>query len=475
MKKNHKPKLWRILIPVLAATVLLAAGAVYYFWNRSQVATVQAQTTATTAKTAQVKTGDITLSISGTGTLIAGKETALRFSASGTVASVEVQVGDKVTAGQVLANLSSEDIETLQSVVTTALQNLDTAQTAVDTLRENSAANLANAQLTLATAKKALTDAKSSLVQKGVARCDQESIDIYYQKYLLQQAELEKLEKADDSQDYYLNTIVPQKNKVTQAYNTYIWCTGFTEYEIDSSHANLTLAQITFDQAQTALDELEANNGIDPVELAKAENAAANAKLTLENNQKVLAGATITAPYDGTILTVAGSAGNAVDTATFITIADLVHPRIEFIIDETDLGSLALNQDVMVSFDAIADRTFKGKVTRIDPTLTTVNNYQAVKGMIDLDLSNETDLPLMPSGLQASVEIISGQANEAVLVPIEALRDLGEGSFSVFVVGQDGQMKLRVVTIGLMDATYAEVLSGLKAGETVSTGITEVK
>jgi HlyD family secretion protein len=429
-KRNKNRKRAWVWAGILTGLALIGAAA-WYLLGGFQPSAAAAQNTVD-YYTAPVTRGDLRVSITGTGTLVSGKETALKFSAAGTVESVAVQVGDKVTTGQVLAQLSVADIETLQANVTTAQEDLDTAQTAVTTLNENSAANLANAQLTLASAKKALTDAKSSLVQKDVARCDQKSIDIYYQKYLLQKIELENLETADDSQDYYLNTIVPQKNKVIQAYNTYIWCTGFTEYEIDSSHANLTLAQVTADQAQKALELLQANSGVDPIELAKAENAVANAKLTLQNKQKILTGATITAPYDGTILTVAGSVGNAVDTSTFITIADLIHPRIEFIIDESDLGSLALDQDVVVSFDAIADRTFKGKVTRIDPTLTTVNNYQAVKGMIDLDLSNETNLPLMPSGLQASVDIISAQANQAVLVPIEALRDLGNGSYSVY-------------------------------------------
>jgi HlyD family secretion protein len=474
MKKNHKPKFWRILIPVLVVILLAAAGGVgYYLYSQKQVTTVQAQTSS--AKTAQVKTGDITLSITGTGTLVAGRQTSLSFTAAGTVATVDVQIGDVVKTGQVLAQLSADDISTLQSNVAAAQQELDTAQQTVDTLQQNAAANLASAQLAEATAKKALGTAQSSVVKPGVARCDQTSTDIYYQKYLLQQQELEKLQKLDDSQDYYLNTIVPQKNKVAQAYATYIWCTGYTEYEIDSTSANLVLAQATLDAATAKVKLLQDHNGVDPTELAQAENKVANTKLALEQAQRVLNGATLTAPYDGTILTVAGSAGDAVGTSTFISIADLTHPQISFIIDETDLSSLALDEEVTASFDAIPDRTFTGKVTRIDPTLTTVNSYQAVKGLIDLDLSNETDLPIMPSGLQASVDIIKGQAKGVVLVPIIALRDLGNGSYSVFVAGQDGELKLRVIEVGLMDTSYAEVKSGLQAGEIVSTGVTEVK
>jgi len=52
------------------------------------------------------------------------------------------------------------------------------------------------------------------------------------------------------------------------------------------------------------------------------------------------------------------------------------------------------------------------------------------------------------------------------------VRDLGDGTYAVFVV-ENGQPVLRVVTIGITDLTYVEITSGLSAGETVTTGIVE--
>jgi len=53
------------------------------------------------------------------------------------------------------------------------------------------------------------------------------------------------------------------------------------------------------------------------------------------------------------------------------------------------------------------------------------------------------------------------------------LRELSVGSYGVFVVESDGQLKLHVVEVGLMDYTYAEIKSGLNLGDVVSTGIVE--
>ena len=80
----------------------------------------------------------------------------------------------------------------------------------------------------------------------------------------------------------------------------------------------------------------------------------------------------------------------------------------------------------------------------------------------------------LPVGLNAAVDIVAGRAENAVLVPVEALRDLGDGQYAVFVM-ENGEPTLRVVEVGLMDVTYAEILSGLQAGEIVTTGIAQTQ
>ena len=74
--------------------------------------------------------------------------------------------------------------------------------------------------------------------------------------------------------------------------------------------------------------------------------------------------------------------------------------------------------------------------------------------------------------MNAAVDIVGGRAENAILVPVEALRELGPGEFAVFVL-QDGEPRLRPVEVGIMDFTFAEIISGLEAGETVTTGIVE--
>jgi multidrug efflux pump subunit AcrA (membrane-fusion protein) len=109
-------------------------------------------------------------------------------------------------------------------------------------------------------------------------------------------------------------------------------------------------------------------------------------------------------------------------------------------------------------------------VVQVDPQLVNSGGVTAVRALLLLDTDSFAKPQTLPVGMNAIVDIIGGRAENAVLVPVEALRELSPGEFSVFVM-EDGEPKLRFVEVGLMDFSFAEIISGLEAGETVTTGI----
>ncbi len=123
-------------------------------------------------------------------------------------------------------------------------------------------------------------------------------------------------------------------------------------------------------------------------------------------------------------------------------------------------------------FDSLPDNTFSGHVTAVSPSLATVSNVDTIIAQVQLDADSFSKPQSLPVGSNASVDVIGGRTENAVLVPVEALREIGPGEYAVFVM-QDGEPKLRVVTIGLIDFTTAEITSGLEAGEVVTTGVVE--
>jgi multidrug efflux pump subunit AcrA (membrane-fusion protein) len=75
--------------------------------------------------------------------------------------------------------------------------------------------------------------------------------------------------------------------------------------------------------------------------------------------------------------------------------------------------------------------------------------------------------------MTAEVDLIAAETRNALLVPVEALRELSQGQFAVSVVTPTGELEVRAVTVGLTDPVNVEILDGLELGEVVSVGETE--
>jgi multidrug resistance efflux pump len=358
----------------------LSAGGFLLWQNqvRPAAATAEAQ-----INSAVVRRGDLVISVAASGTLVASQSANLSFPTEGEVVNLTVKPGDRVSEGQALAELA--DKSSLQTSLTLAELDLKAAEDALNELTNGSAATLATAQLALAEAKKTYLEAQSDVVTESLTRCDQETTDTYFSEYMRALDELEKLQADKDNPDHYLTYIVPAKVAVDEAYATYEYCAGYTEYEIDSSHAEVVLAKAAVDDAQKTLDTLIANNGVDPQELAQAQNDAAAAQIAYDDAVGNLKGAILTAPFDGTIISVAGENGDRVETDTFIVVADLGHPLVEIYVDESDLASVAVGMPASVVFDAFPDTTFDGEVIQINPVLETVDGYQVLSGQVRVE------------------------------------------------------------------------------------------
>jgi HlyD family secretion protein len=471
MFKKIKLPSRKIIIIVGAVLLVIAGGFGYLALNQKSQRTT---TVSQTYSTSTVRKGDISISAAGTGTLVADRQAKLSFSIDGYVESISAKVGEKVTKGQVLAKL--QNLSSLSTAVTSTKLALVTAQQALQKLKDETSATLGNAQLTLSKDKKALSDAEAGLIKEGQIRCDQKTTSAYYDNYMRLQNKYTELNDGSVDGNYYLTVVVPAKDAALKAFATYKYCAEYKPYEVDASNAKLNLAKAQLQIDQTNLDLLNKNNGLDPVALATAENNVAVAQAAFDVAENNLQNATLVAPYDGTILSIAGLEGDYVlANSVFITVADDTHPQVQFVMDESDLQKIALDETANVTFDAIENQTFEGTVTQVNPTLQTVSNYRTVQGLVQLNLDGISNPPNLFQGLTASVTLYQGKSTGTLLIPIAALRDLGNGQFGVFTVEKDRSLQLKIVTVGLKDSTNVEILSGLQQGETVTTGLSETK
>jgi multidrug efflux pump subunit AcrA (membrane-fusion protein) len=140
--------------------------------------------------------------------------------------------------------------------------------------------------------------------------------------------------------------------------------------------------------------------------------------------------------------------------------------------DETDLSGLSVGNRTIYTFSAQPETTYEGEVIVIEPSLQTIDGSSVVVAWGTLPEKPSFDLLI---GMTIDVEIIAGEAKDALIIPVQALREITAESYAVFVVQEDGSLKLTPVSIGLRDFANAEVLAGLNAGDVISTGTVETK
>jgi multidrug resistance efflux pump len=337
---------------------------------------------------------------------------------------------------------------------------------------------LAQTQSSLAQKKLELIDTQSTLTElvskRAVmhgARCDSDTIADYQDVY----------DRALDRWNRSAHLVSSQEDQQLQtAEANLVWCSSsYSQAELDSADAKIVSIQASIALIQSQIAEYESQithssdtSSSDSLDLQIAQVKLENAQSQYELAQQESISNTITAPIDGTILAITAQVGDSVGNQKFITLADLSQPFLEVLVDETDMNNIGIGFEVQVTFDALPDQSFSGKVISIDPSLVNVANVSAVSSIVQLDTSSFSKPQVLPVGLNASVEIISDQAQNVLLVPVEALRELSAGSYAVFVM-ENGAPVLKTVEVGLMDYTYAEIKSGLNEGDVVTTGIVE--
>ena len=217
------------------------------------------------------------------------------------------------------------------------------------------------------------------------------------------------------------------------------------------------------EEAQRAVGEAKARKA--------ACNAARDSTLVNEANIKVaearLERTRLRAPFDGIIAEINGELGefvtpSPVGIATPPTV-DLIDASCLYIsapIDEVDAPAVSAGQKALITMDAFPDHKFPGFVRRVAPYVLDVEK-QARTVEIEAEIENPDSDRLLP-GYSADVEIVLDTRKNVLRVPTQTIL----GGSRVFVLNGD-VLEERTIRIGIRSWEYAEVLSGLEAGEQV--------
>jgi len=456
----------RTRVMASAAVTLLVTGGVaaWVLLANNSPANAQAAAVSTSPayQTTVARRGDLKVSISGAGVLDAGKSVDLGFSTRGTVVELDVSLGDVVRQGDTLAKLG--DTQALDATLASARLACLQAKQALTALQNEAGVSLAQAYSDWVSAKKSFEEARTAYARTSYARCSQD----------VNAKNAEKLANAKDR----LAGITPgadgyaeARSALETAQANYDYCIAYTSDEKTEARAAMDLADTQMQQAEAKCERLKAGSGIDPDDLAIAEAKVNQAETAYAQAQKDLEGATLVAPITGKVTYLAADVGEIVGTDKFITISDLSAPTLEISVDEADLNQFAVGNTVYAVFDALPNKVFTGKVVRIDPELSASFETTTAAGWVELNTDAAEALQSYPLGLGATLEIVQNEVAGAVLVPVEAVHDLGDGQYGVFIREANGKLRLRVVEVGMRSDSYAEIKSGINAGDVVTTGL----
>lgn len=219
--------------------------------------------------------------------------------------------------------------------------------------------------------------------------------------------------------------------------------------------------------------------------VAQQRDAVTSAREEVKRAQTNLGYATITSPIDGVVISKSVEEGQTVaasySTPELFTIAkDLKDMRVVADVDEADIGGVKEGQRVTFTVDAYPEDTFQGYVTQVRQEATTTNNVVTYEVVIS---APNDDLKLKP-GLTASVNIYTEETKGVLSVPSKALRytpeketvggrkiqDVANAKNKVWTV-EGNTLVAHAVTIGSTDGIHTQVLSGIKKGQKVITGV----
>ena len=242
---------------------------------------------------------------------------------------------------------------------------------------------------------------------------------------------------------------------------------------------------------------------------------------SLEKANKDLSRTAILAPMDGVVSLLnvkkgESVAGNSFNVGTeILRIADMDKIEVRVDVGENDIPKVKLGDSALVTIDAYSDRKFKGLVTQIASSnngaagssalASATNDVTQYKVYIRIlkesyvDLLGKGSFPFRP-GMSANADIQTRTVRSVLSVPINAVttRDKNDSTGAataskkkddaeikanesttaamddvevvVFVKDSANKVQKVKVTTGIQDINYIQILSGLKAGQTVISG-----
>jgi HlyD family secretion protein len=230
--------------------------------------------------------------------------------------------------------------------------------------------------------------------------------------------------------------------------------------------------------APRLIKDLEAKLEANRADLFAQEAAFELEKSRLERLERMIEYCTLRAPIDGIVVYVQpannwgrveqqiGEGVTVRENQPIFSIPDPDHMQVKVKVNETKLSFIHSGQKAKVLVDAFPEKILPGTVSEITAIPAPANMGSDVRlyyANVRIDTSENKR---MRPGMTAEVTFELEARPDVVRIPLKAVRWVGQDAFAA-VPTSDDSYTWRPLEIGLMDAEFAEVVSGLEPGDRV--------
>ncbi|MBN7774528.1 efflux RND transporter periplasmic adaptor subunit [Clostridium aminobutyricum] len=465
-----------------------------------------------------VKKGNVEDTISGTGTVTPIKQYTVRCLVEGDVLSDTFEEGDTVQKGDMLYVVDAEEMEN-------SLQKANIALEKQQMSYKNSLEAYAGLAVTspISGMIDELYVAKGDTVQSGTKIAKVVDNTTMTAQIPFSENDAESLYVGESVTVTVENTFEQLTGKISRIYNskrvldgyitvtdvdvtvnnpgylqtgTYVSATAngiacYSPGELEASSEKIvtaktsgTISKISVEGAYLKtggqIAVLENDDASD--ELKSSQLSLQESQLSYNTTQKQLDNYTITAPISGSVISKTAKAGDTIDSDTtteMCVIADMSTITFEMSVDELDIASMKVGQEVSITADALADKTFTGYVDNIGLLGTATDGVTSYPVTIVIN-----DGEGLWPGMNVTGEIVVDSAEDVLMIPVDAVNrgdtvlvketgsvSSGSATNAPSAGGEETHQnnapdgyKYVKVSLGLNNDSYIEVTGGLSEG-----------
>lgn len=377
--------------------VLAVAGLAGWAWRRS------AERAIPVVVIHRVVRGDIRTGITTSGKAEPATIREVRAEISGIISSLHVNVGESVRAGQPLADLAVQGLDT------------DAAQ---------AAAELA-----------AATDARRLIASGGSpAQLAELQARVNQARRTREQAEI----------------VLKQSERLAEK-------GAIARIELEQARQAFNRAT---DELALAEQRWQLRADPEAIQQADARIQAGRAALDQAEFRRKLT--SVRVPISGVVYSLPVRIGDFAETNSIIArLGDISRLRVRVFVDEPDMGKISLGQEVRIAWDGLPGKSWTGTVERRPAEVENRDSRTGGEVLASVDNASGDLLP----NTNLTVEIVTDSRAGVLVLPREALETQGEARFVWVPVGD--RAETRPVETGIMNPTSIEILKGLVEGDEV--------